>query len=112
MNLIKQHSYSSLSNRDEISLILKYGTKRATRFGPVFFYSVKNSDNKIAILIKKTIGKAFYRNYIKRIIRYYIRTDFTLLKKYNRVIFLYRFNEKIKYKNLKSEYKNKLFIDI
>ncbi|MCB0282757.1 MAG: ribonuclease P protein component, partial [Calditrichaeota bacterium] len=85
-----------------------YGKKRSTSFGPVFFYSDSGSDIKIAILIKKSIGKAYYRNYIKRIIRFYIRTDFTLLEKYNRVIFLYKNTENITYKNLKNEYLKKL----
>ena len=109
MNLIKQLNLTSLSDKNEISVILKYGTKKETRFGPVFFYNFKKSkDSRIAILVKKSIGKAYYRNYIKRIIRYYIRTDFTLLKKYNRVIFLYRFKEKIRFNKLKDEYTEKL----
>jgi ribonuclease P protein component len=109
MNLSKRLNYYSLADKDEISVILKYGTKKVTRFGPVFFYyAKKNKTTKIAILVKKAIGKAHYRNYIKRIIRYYIRTDFTLLDKYNRVIFLYRYSEKIKFKQLKDEYDKKL----
>ncbi len=109
MNLSKQLKISSLSNKNEISVILKNGIKITTRFGPVYFYSVKNdTNNKIAILIKKKIGNACYRNYIKRIIRFYMRSEITLLRKYNRVIFLYRYLRPIKYDILKTEYNNKL----
>jgi ribonuclease P protein component len=109
MNLSKQPKTCSLSNKSDISVILSNGKKINTKFGPVYFFCVtEDADNKIAILIKKKIGKAYYRNYIKRTIRFYIRSEITLLKKYNRVIFLYRYLKPIKYEQLKKEYNFKL----
>ena len=116
MNLSKQLKICSLANKNEFSVIFSDGKRLNTMFGPVYFYNVeKDSNNKIAILIKKNIGKAYYRNYIKRIIRFYIRSEITLLDKYNRVIFLYRYLRPIKYYQLKNEYnfkiKNKIFLN-
>jgi len=109
MNLSNQPKIYSLSNKKDISVIFSNGKKINTEFGPVYFYSVEeDTTNKIAILIKKKIGKAYYRNYIKRAIRFYIRSEITLLGKYNRVIFLYRNLKPIKYDQLKSEYNFKL----
>lgn len=98
MNLISQLNCSTLTDQAEISLVFKKGKKIKSDFGIIYCLNDKTKvDYKIAILIKKNVGKAFYRNYIKRIIKYYIRNHFTLLKKYNRVIFLYSYKEKIKY---------------
>lgn len=109
MNLSSQHNFTSLSNKEEISYILNRGKKIYTRFGLIFYLNMKDVlGKKIAILIKKNIGKAHHRNYIKRIIRHFIKSDITLLSKYNRVIFLYRFKGKVKYKDLQEEYLNKL----
>ncbi len=109
MNLSKHPKIFSLSNKEEISVIFKNGKKVNTRFGPIYFYSIdEDANNRIAILIKKKIGKAYYRNYIKRTIRFYIRSQITLLGKYNRVIFLYRYLEPIKYEQLKIEYNYRL----
>ncbi|NOG45286.1 MAG: ribonuclease P protein component [Calditrichaeota bacterium] len=109
MNLSKQPNICSLSNKEEISVILSNGKKVNTKFGPVYFYSVQeDTRNRIAILLKKKIGKAYYRNYIKRTIRFYIRSEITLLGKYNRVIFLYRYMGPVKYYQLKNEYNFKI----
>ena len=109
MNLSKLPKIFSLSNKKEISVIFSNGKKINTKFGPVYFYSVKeDANNRIAILIKKKIGRAYYRNYIKRTIRFYIRSEITLLGKYNRVIFLYRYIKPVKYDQLKLEYNFKL----
>jgi len=104
MNLSKHLKITSLSDKKEIDEILRKGKKIPTGLGPVYFYLNKSVKNiKVAILVKKKIGNAWYRNYVKRIIRYYINSEITLLK-YNRVIFLYRLNRTIKYKELKAEY--------
>lgn len=109
MNISRQRKIYSLSSKKEIDVIFSNGKKINTKFGPVYFYSANEDTNiGIAILIKKTIGKAHYRNYIKRIIRFYIRSQITLLGKYNRVIFLYRYLKPIKYDRLKNEYNFKL----
>jgi ribonuclease P protein component len=109
MNLSRRLSITSLSQKNEIIEIFRNGKKISTNVGPVYFYDNKNVKNiKAAILIKKKIGNACYRNYVKRMIRYYINSDFTLLKKYNRVIFLYSLTKPIKYEELKREYNSLL----
>ena len=109
MNLSSQHNLQSIADKKEISVILKYGTKYSTCYGPVFFYNNKKcKKNKVGILVKKNIGKAFYRNYIKRVLRFYIRTELTLFKDFNRVIFIYRNNVKTNFNKISSEYNLKL----
>lgn len=111
MNILNQPNISIINNRNEINRILKSGTKVFTKFGPVFFLSkdIDTDDSlKIAILLNKKTGKAFFRNRIKRLLRYYVRTELTLLSKYNRVIFFYRSTKNTKYSNLKSEYDQSL----
>ena len=39
MNLSKQHNFSSLSNKQEISNIFENGKKVKSKFGPIFFYN-------------------------------------------------------------------------
>lgn len=96
MNISSLHKFSSLSNKDEISTALKEGKKLKSESGPIYFYKAKNKDGiKFAILVKKNIGRACYRNYIKRIIRFYIRTNATLFENFNRVIFLYNSKKRI-----------------
>ncbi len=109
MNLSNQPKIYSLSNKKEISVIFSNGERINTKFGPIYLYSVNDdAKNRIAILIKKKIGKAYYRNYIKRRIRFYISSEITLLENYNRVIFLYRYLKPIKYDDLKNEYNLRL----
>ncbi len=109
MNLSNQPKIYSLSNKKEISVIFSNGEKINTKFGPIYLYSVNDdAKNRIAILIKTKIGKAYYRNYIKRRIRFYISSEITLLENYNRVIFLYRYLKPIKYDDLKNEYNLRL----
>jgi ribonuclease P protein component len=104
MNLSSPLNCSVLKNKDEISVVLKNGKKVRSDIGTIYFF---NNDNepfkKFAIFVKKNIGKAFYRNYIKRIIRFYIRSNFTLFNKYNRVIFFYSCSQKVKYSFLKDQ---------
>jgi ribonuclease P protein component len=110
MNLSSQPNSTSLKAKNEISLVLNNGKKIKTTIGPVFLFKDDNvEDKKVAVLIKKNVGKAYYRNYIKRIIRYYVRSEFTLFEKFNRVIFLYGYTgEKIKYEFLKENYNKAL----
>ena len=111
MNLSKRLNITSLADKNEISIIFRNGKKVSTKFGPVYFYSNKSVKNiKVAVLLKKSIGNACYRNYVKRIVRYYINSDFTLLKKYNRVIFLYSSTVPIKYTKLKDEYNSRFIL--
>lgn len=111
MNLSSQLKYSSLSSTQEISKLLNNGKKVKSEIGPIYFFYDKNKQGKkFAILIKKNIGKAYYRNYIKRIIRFYIRTNVTLFENFNRVIFLYNYKiKKIDYTFLKKRYDRSLY---
>ncbi len=105
MNLSKQLKFSSLSSKQEISNIFEKGKKLKSKIGPIYFYNDNNSiETKFAILVKKNIGKANYRNYIKRIIRFYIRTHAALFENFNRVIFLYNNQNQIKYNSLSHDY--------
>lgn len=104
MNLSNPLKCSVLTNKNEISVVLKNGTKIKSEIGNLYFFNdEKEPFKKAAIFVKKNIGKAFYRNYIKRIIRFYIRSDFTLFEKYNRVIFFYNYRKRINYKLLKEK---------
>ncbi len=97
MNLSKRHKLFSIKDKYEIKFILENGKRINTKFGPVFLLFEKTKDDrKSCILLKKNIGKAFYRNYIKRILRVYIVNKITLFNSYNRVIFLYRDRSRIK----------------
>ena len=106
MNISKQLRYTTLNSKKEISNVFKNGKKIKSEVGPVYLLNEKeNKDSKFAILIKSDIGKAYYRNYIKRIIRFYIRTNTTLFENFNRVIFLYNYKKKkIDYSFLKANY--------
>jgi len=104
MNLSSPLNCSVLKNKDEISVVLKNGKKVRSDIGTIYFFNNdKDTFKKFAIFVKKNVGKAFYRNYIKRIIRFYIRSNVTLFNKYNRVIFFYSFKEKVKYSFLKDQ---------
>jgi ribonuclease P protein component len=110
MNLSKTHNISILIKKEEIDNIFKNGKKVFTKYGSVFFYlKEESSKRKVAIFVRKKIGKASYRNYIKRIIRYFIRKNLTLFANYNRVIFLFGYyNKKLQYKDLESGFKKSL----
>jgi len=110
MNLSKQHKIISITDKEEITYVLSHGKRINTRFGPIFLSNIVNdSQLKFAVLLKKNIGKAFYRNYIKRLLRVYIVKKITLFKSYNRVIFLYKCRTKLASHNLLfSEYDTRL----
>ena len=102
MNLSSQLNCSVLTNKNEISAVIKNGRKIKSDLGILYLFNIeKELFTKAAIFVKKNTGKAHYRNYIKRIFRFYIRSNFTLFKKYNRVIFFYNYKNKISYAFLK-----------
>ena len=109
MNISKTLNIVSLSKYDEIQRILIKGQRVHTKFGLLFLYN-DNKDNisKIGILIKKKSGSAVKRNYIKRIMRQFIRNEFDLICQYNQIIFLYNYQGKISYKELRDTYINDL----
>jgi len=104
MNISNPLKCSVLTNKNEISVVLKNGKKVKSDFGPVYFFNAESDPvKKVAIFVKKNTGKAFYRNYIKRIIRFYVRSNFTLFNTYNRVIFFYNYKKQINYTFLKRQ---------
>jgi ribonuclease P protein component len=105
MNISKTLNIVTLSNKDEIQHVLKKGQKVYTKFGLLFLY--KNNDNilsKIGILVKKKSGNAVKRNYIKRIIRYFICKEYNNISHYSKIVFLYNYQGNIFYKNLRDTY--------
>ena len=109
MNLTKTHNISTISNNQEIRYILNKGQKVYTKFGLIFMLS-DSEDKKIqtAVLLKKKVGNAVKRNYIKRIIKNFFVNNLSLFKNYNRIIFLYSFEGDIKYRELEQVYLNAL----
>ncbi|RQV96920.1 MAG: ribonuclease P protein component [Calditrichaeota bacterium] len=106
MNLSKKHNLKTINRKDEIKKILESGKRIYTKYGPIFLYS-SNEDKikKTAILIKKSIGSAVKRNYIKRIFRNLIVNFIINSKSYNRVIFIYNHKNKTGFKELYEELK-------
>jgi ribonuclease P protein component len=89
MNLSKTPKVVSINRREEIQHIISKGIKVSTRLGPIFFYQHEPSSiNKIAILLKKNIGSAVQRNYIKRILREIIRKNNHIFNRFNRVVII------------------------
>jgi len=107
MNITKTHNIVTISNKEEIHRVMSEGQKVYTKFGLIFL--VKNQINKLekaGILVKKKSGSAVKRNYIKRIIRAFIRNEYPVLKKYNKIIFLYNYAGDVSYNELRANYIN------
>ena len=109
MNLFAQHKIVTIKKNTEIKELLSTGKKINTKYG-VFFLGNKRKDERIkfAVLIKKSVGKAVWRNYCKRIIRAYIRNRIDNFLENRQVIFLYTYDGKINYKLLEEEFDKKL----
>ncbi len=104
MNILTGRKITTIRKKDEINQILQRGKKSKFKFGLIFLYNVRQStDKKAAVLIKKSIGNAVRRNYIKRIVRSYIRKYYQLLDDYNRVIVLINKKADITYQQLEKE---------
>jgi ribonuclease P protein component len=109
MNISKTLNIVTLSNKDEIHSIMKQGQKVYTKFGLIFLYQdYKINLQKIGILVKKKSGNALKRNYIKRIIRQFVRNEYNLLCHYTKIIFLYNYQDEISYHELRKPYSNDL----
>jgi len=105
MNISRTLKISSISKKDEISSILNNSKKVYTKLGLIFLASdVQNESLKAAFLIKKNCGSAVKRNYIKRILRHFVREFYNLFNSHNRIIFLYRFKGDVDYNLLKREF--------
>jgi len=109
MNISKTHNIITLSDKDEINDIIKKGQKVYTKFGLLFLYKGDNELlKKVGILIKKRTGNAVKRNYIKRIIRQFVRNEYNFLYSYSKIIFLYNYQDKTSYDELRNIYINDL----
>ena len=104
MNISKTLNITTLSNKDEIQIIFKKGQKIYNKFGLLFLYSNKRKLRKVGILIKKQSGNAIQRNYIKRIIKQFVRNQYSAFCAYEKIIFLYNYKGKISYKELNDTY--------
>jgi len=104
MNILTGHKITTIGKKDEISLVLQKGKKFKFKYGLIFLYNVnRSSEKKAAVLIKKSIGNAVRRNYIKRIVRSFFRKYYRLLDKFNRVIILINQKADITYQQLEKE---------
>jgi len=68
----------------------------------------QHEEFKLRILIKKGTGNAAYRNYIKRIIREYLRHERSKLIFYNDCVFYFHSSDKINYMDLQNELNSKI----
>ena len=109
MNLRDHHKIVTIKKNTEIKEILSTGKRIHTQYG-IFFIGQKRTNNRInfAVLIKKSVGNAVWRNYCKRIIRAYTRNNIDILPENRRVIFLYNYDGKINYTLLEEELDKKL----
>ena len=109
MNLRDQHSIVTIKKNTEIKEILSTGKKIYTKYG-IFFIGHKKTDSRLnfAVLIKKSVGNAVWRNYCKRIIRAYTRKKIDKFPENRQVIFLYTHGGKISYRLLEEEFDKKL----
>jgi ribonuclease P protein component len=109
MNIHDQHKIISIKKNTEIKKILATGKRIQTKYG-IFFIKQNKTDNKMnfAVLIKKSVGNAVWRNYCKRIVRAYIRNKINLFPQNSKCLFLYTYEDKINYQLLEEELDKKL----
>ena len=108
MNISNLHKITSLRKREEIRFVLENGRKIRTKYGLIFVLKEIKKDNKrAAILLKKNIGSAVKRNYVKRILRSIIRTNHGyIFNSYNCVLFLFNYKGPINFALIEKEYRN------
>ena len=109
MSLSAQHNIISIKSNDEIKNLLATGEKVYTKYG-IFFLSKSTGLHPpgFAVLIKRSVGKAVERNYCKRLVREYARTNLALFSKYSRILFLYNFRGKVGFSQLCEEFNRRL----
>ncbi|RMH66627.1 MAG: ribonuclease P protein component [Calditrichaeota bacterium] len=88
MNLSSQPKITSLKSKKEIARLFNKGIRKRFKYGVVILRNDPCLDRKAGVFVKKHMGNAVYRNYLKRIVRHYIRENATLLSDYSRVLFL------------------------
>jgi ribonuclease P protein component len=109
MNITRAHNIITITDKVEIHKVMFKGQKIYNKFGLIFLYkNDKKALHKAGILVKKKSGCAVKRNYIKRIIRSFIRNEIRLVYKYNKIIFLYNYQGQVSYKELKMSYINSI----
>jgi ribonuclease P protein component len=101
----------TLKKNTEIKDLLDNGKKIYTKYG-IFFLSQEKSLSvfSFAVLIKKSVGNAVWRNYCKRIVRVYIREHISKFLVFKRIVFLYNFQGKVKFDELTQEFDKRLKI--
>ena len=101
----------SIKKNAEINELFAKSKKIHTRYG-LFFLSKESLSDQIgfAVLIKKSVGNAVRRNYYKRIVRSYFRNNLKLFVNYGKVLFLFNYEGKINFQDLKEEFDNQLNI--
>ena len=111
MSLSAQHNIVSIKKDDEIKKILANGKKIYTKYG-IFFLaeSPKIDPPGFAILIKKNVGNAVFRNYCKRLVREYTRKRLDIFSKYSRILFLYNFRGDVAFDLMSDEFNRRLEI--
>jgi len=109
MNLRDPHKIVIIKKNNDIKKILATGKRLQTKYG-IFFIQKNESDNRInfAVLIKKSVGNAVWRNYCKRIVRAYIKSKINLFPQNSKCIFLYTYEDKVTYQLLEEELDKKL----
>ena len=113
MNISARYRIKSLKNKTDIEKLLAEGIKKPTKYG-LFFFGLEQREEgnpvEFAVLIKKTVGIAVWRNYCKRIVREYVRKNYDYFRKFRKVIFLYNYSDKINYHLFEKELNDKLKI--
>jgi ribonuclease P protein component len=109
MNLHAHLKIAVIKKNSEIKELLARGKKVHTKYG-IFFINNESNAKRLhfAVLIKKSVGNAVWRNYCKRIVRSYIRNRIDYFIENKQVIFVYTFEGKIRYNLLEEEFDKKL----
>lgn len=109
MNLSALLKILPIKKDTDIKELMSKSEKIYTKYG-LFFLNrdVKIDQFGFAVLIKKRVGKAVWRNYCKRLIREYMRAHIHIFSRYNRILFLYNYEGAVDYKGLTEEFDNRL----
>ena len=105
MSLLAQPKIIVIKRNIEIKKILSSGKKIRTKYGVFFIGNKTNVEHlHFAVLIKKSVGNAVWRNYCKRIVRTYIRNRINNFVEKRQILFVYTYSGKIRYNLLEEEF--------
>ena len=109
MSLSVRPKIVTIKNKTELRNILDNGKKIYTKYG-IFFLNQTQPAPVIsfAVLIKKSVGNAVWRNYCKRIVRVYLRDHFSKFLVFKKIVFLYNFQGKVNHDELTREFDKRL----